>query len=105
MIYSLHPLDSQVRSSCTLYLTFKLVVGHYYHLVGEILLGVWRVWSNLALRSGLSSPPKFKVASFVQAYSSLDQPEGFNHTDALPWANVMWEDMEGIGRKILDALK
>lgn len=59
-----------------------------YHWIGELFLGVWRVWSNWALRTGIK-PPGFAAIAF----SRLLSPEELDKTDLDPsWG---WDDHAG----------
>ena len=44
-----------------------------YHWIGETFLGAWRVWNNLAFRTGRTLP-LVKRVGFTQLYDVADAP-------------------------------
>ncbi|KAK4687900.1 hypothetical protein P7C73_g2208, partial [Tremellales sp. Uapishka_1] len=65
-------------------------VSHFYHWIGETFLGSWRVWSNLAWRTG-EVLPNFKTVAFVQQFNKSEAPPGSN-------GGQWWEDTPGANK-------
>ncbi|OCF42630.1 hypothetical protein I317_03488 [Kwoniella heveanensis CBS 569] len=65
-------------------------VSHFYHWIGEMFLGSWRLWSNLAWRTG-AVLPNIKVVAFTKQYGRAEAPWGTN-------GGQWWEDAPGANK-------
>ncbi|KAF4604573.1 hypothetical protein EYR40_003347 [Pleurotus pulmonarius] len=69
--------------------------AHYYHWIGEMFLGAWRIWNHYGWRTGAKLPEIQRIA-YMKQYSKDEAPAdakpGQDYFNDKPGANVWFID-------------
>ncbi|KAL7424595.1 hypothetical protein Q5752_000279 [Cryptotrichosporon argae] len=71
-------------------------VSHYYHWMGELFIGGWRIWTSY-WASRNQPVPDFDLIAFPRLWSESEAPEGTHHNEA-------WEDPAGVNKWLMKTL-
>lgn len=76
-------------------------MSHYYHWMGEMFLGMWRIWKHWEWTQGVQLP-KFKAVAFSSVWGMDELPDHLKNDPTAFFSS--WEDPAGANRYFVDKL-